>query len=151
MNPVLSTLLTLCLLATAAHGKETPAYDAKSTGTREFSAGDLVIKILVEEQNLGSGEVEVGEISFPPGYQGGGHRHGSIEIFYVLEGTMEHVVNDKPHRLTKGMVGVVRPEDTVIHNVIGETAVKAMVIWATGGEVDRLRGAFPNERILPDR
>ena len=46
------------------------------------------------------------------------------------------------------MVGIVRPEDTVIHNVIGDATVKAVVIWATGGEVDRLRGVFPTERIL---
>ncbi|MCZ6640138.1 MAG: cupin domain-containing protein [Gammaproteobacteria bacterium] len=151
MRRELIAFATLCLFATFVRGSDTLTYDAASTGTRELSAGDLVIKVLVEEQNLGSGEVEVGEISFPPGYTGSGHRHGSIEIFYVLEGTMEHVVNGKPHRLTRGMVGIVRPEDTVTHNVIGETAVKAVVIWAPGGEVERLRGVFPAERILLDR
>ncbi len=151
MKRDLTTFATLCLLATFVHGSDSLTYESESTGTRELSAGDLVIKVLVEEQNLGSGEVEVGEISFPPGYAGSGHRHGSIEIFYVLEGTMEHVVNGKPHRLTRGMVGIVRPEDTVIHNVIGETAVKAVVIWAPGREVARLRTAFPTERILQNQ
>ncbi len=88
--------------------------------------------------------MEVGEISFPSGYA---WRSPTI----YLEGTLEHAVNGKPHRLTRGMVGIVRPEDTVIHNVIGETAVKAVVIWAPGGEVERLRGAFPAERILLDQ
>ncbi|MCZ6643099.1 MAG: cupin domain-containing protein [Gammaproteobacteria bacterium] len=123
-------------------------YSKSSTGTREFSSGALAIKILVEAQNLGSSEVEVGEITLPGNYAGGPHRHGAIEIFYVLEGTMEHVVNDVAHRLTAGMVGIVRPEDRVTHNVIGDTPVKAVVVWAPGGEVDRIRGAFPNERVF---
>ena len=125
-------------------------YAKSSTGTREFARDALAIKILVEAQNLGSSEVEVGEITLPGNYRGSGHRHGAIEIFYVLEGTMEHVVNDVPQRLTSGMVGIVRPRDTVIHNVIGDTPVKAVVIWAPGGEVDRIRGAFPNERVFAE-
>ncbi len=142
--------LVILLGAASAVLGQTAAIDyaKSSTGTREFARDDLAIKILVEAQNLGSSEVEVGEITLPVNYKGGGHRHGAIEIFYVLEGTMEHVVNDVPHRLTPGMVGIVRPQDTVIHNVIGDTPVKAVVIWAPGGEVDRIRGAFPNERVF---
>ena len=142
-------LIVLMSAASAVLGQAAAVdYDKSSTGTREFSRDALAIKILVEAQNLGSSEVEVGEITLPGNYRGGGHRHGAIEIFYVLEGTMEHVVNDVPHRLTRGMVGIVRPQDTVTHNVIGDTPVKAVVVWAPGGEVDRIRGAFPDERVF---
>ncbi len=118
-------------------------YSTTSTGTRTFGANGLEIKILVEASNLGSSEVEVGEILFPVGSEGSGHKHGAIEIFYVLEGTMEHVVNGEANRLTPGMVAIVRPTDTVTHNVIGDTPVRAVVIWAPGGEAERLSKIFP--------
>ncbi len=123
-------------------------YEHAGTGTRIFSAGELAIKVLVEASVLGSDEVEVAEISFPPGYEGGGHRHGAIEIFYIVEGVMDHVVNGESHILEPGMIGIVRPADTVTHRIKGDRGVKAVVIWAPGGEVDRLRQAFPEEKVL---
>ena len=123
-------------------------YNPVSTGTRELVAGELLIKVMVEASNLGSNEVEVGEIYFPENYQGSSHNHGAIEIFYVLSGRMNHVVNDKDHILEPGMVGIVRPGDTVQHKVLDNQPVKALVIWAPGGEVERLRKVFPTERIL---
>jgi quercetin dioxygenase-like cupin family protein len=44
------------------------------------------------------------EITFPAGSMGGEHRHGSIEIIYVLEGVLGHVVNGQSHSLALGMV-----------------------------------------------
>jgi haloalkane dehalogenase len=123
-------------------------YSAVSTGTREFRAGELIIKVLIEEMNLGSEEVEIGEIIFPAGRVSSSHRHGAIEIFYIVEGTLNHVVNGEAHRLEPGMVGVVRPSDTVTHEVLGDKPVKAVVVWAPGGEVARLRSVFPDERSL---
>ena len=76
-----------------------PAYEISATGTRTFETDTLTIKVLVEAANLGSGEVEVGEITFHPGYRGSSHRHGAIEIFYVVEGVMEHVVDGEARRL----------------------------------------------------
>ncbi len=118
---------------------------AKATeGTRylESRNGQLVIKVLVEEANLGSGEVEIAEITFPAGSQGGDHRHGSIEIFYVLSGTLEHVVNGESHMVGPGEVGIVKPGDAVAHRVPGGEEVKALVIWAPGGEVGRIAPGF---------
>ncbi len=123
-------------------------YHHAGTGTRIFSAGELAIKVLVEASVLGSTEVEVAEISFPPGYEGAGHKHGAIEIFYIVEGVMDHVVNDESHILEPGMIGIVRPTDTVTHRIKGDQGVKAVVIWAPGGEVNRLRQAFPEEEVL---
>lgn len=145
-------LLCLSMLLVAPHSRvlateEAARYQAATAGETVLYRDDLVIKVLVEEENLGSGEVELGEIEFPPDYRGGGHRHGSIEIFYILSGTMNHVVNGTPHLLTPGTVGVVRPEDTVSHEVVGGEAVRALVIWAPGGEVDRLREVFDERPV----
>ena len=120
-------------------------YDTHSTGTRTFTSprSGLEIRMLVEASNLGSADVEVGEIVFPAGSEPTrGHRHGSIEIFYVLSGTLVHVVNGQEVALTPGMVGIVRPEDEVMHRVPGSEPVRALVIWAPGGEADRIAPGF---------
>jgi uncharacterized cupin superfamily protein len=65
-----------------------------------------------------------------------------VEIFYVLEGTLEHVVNGVTHVLTPGMVGIVRAGDEVAHRVPGDEPVRALVVWAPGGEVDRIAPGF---------
>jgi mannose-6-phosphate isomerase-like protein (cupin superfamily) len=73
--------------------------------------------------------------------------HGRIEIFYILAGRLDHVVNGESHLLRPGMVGIVRPGDEVIHRVVSDVPVKALVIWAPGGEADRIAG-FLNERPI---
>ena len=132
-------LLGLVTLCAAAHGTE---YEIWTTGTRTLSAGAAQIKVLVEASNLGSEEVEVAEATFPVGYRTAGHSHGAIEVFYVVEGILEHVVNGEAKELGPGMVGIVRPGDTVVHAVVGDAPVKAVVVWAPGGEAERLARAF---------
>ena len=114
-------------------------YDASSRGTRLLEGGNgFAIKMLVERSNLGGGEVEIGEITFPvgSGQTRRSHVHGTVEIFYVLSGELDHIVNDESHLLTRGMVGIVRTGDSVVHRVVGTEPVKALVIWAPGGEID---------------
>lgn len=66
----------------------------------------FALLVLVEEATLGSGELEIGEITFPAtGRPGGQHGHTSTEIFYILSGTLRHTVNGASHDLTPGMVG----------------------------------------------
>jgi quercetin dioxygenase-like cupin family protein len=118
-------------------------YARSTAGTRWLeSERGTTIKLLVEAANLGGSEVEIGEITFPGGPRpaGQGHLHGSIEIFYVLSGEMNHVVNGESHLLKPGMVGIVRPGDRVAHGVNSTDPVRALVVWAPGGEADRIRG-----------
>jgi len=126
-------------------------YERATTGTRILEGGNgLTIKVLVEAANLGGDEVEIGEITFPVGSGATpagatgprGHRHGSVEIFYVLEGTLDHIVNGESHIIQPGGVGIVRSGDEVVHRVVGETPVRAVVIWAPGGEVGRIAPGF---------
>ncbi len=124
-------------------------YEASSRGTRLLEGGNgFAIKMLVERSNLGGGEVEIGEITFPvgSGQNRRGHVHGTVEIFYVLSGELDHIVNDESHILTQGMVGIVRTGDSVVHRVVGDEPVKALVIWAPGGEID---GIARNLRETP--
>ena len=102
------------------------------------SAGGTTLRVLLDQMKLGSGEVDIGEITFPPGADSGDHAHGAIEIFYVLSGELEHVVNGKSELLKPGMIGFVKPPDKVRHKVPGKEPAKALVIWAPGGEAGRI-------------
>lgn len=124
-------------------------YTTKSIGTQflENKKSDVAIKILVEQSNLGSSELELGEIFLPAGLNTAVHSHGAIEIFYVLSGQLEHVVNGVSHLLESGMVGIVRPEDSVSHRVPEGEDCRALVIWTPAGEVDRIKKNY-NQRVI---
>ena len=118
-------------------------YAYATIGTRQFQwdtdSGPAWIKILVEASNLGSDGAEIGEIFFPPGYEGRSHFH-ELEIFYVLEGELDHIVNGVSNILKPGMVGIVRYPDQVVHKTHSEDGVRVLVIWPLGNEVKGLEG-----------
>lgn len=132
-------LLVSFAFAQDKSSSDKPSYDPVSTGTRllKAPASGMTIKMLVERSNLGGDEVEIGEVTFPAGYASQAHHH-HLEIFYVLSGTLEHIVNGRSHLIKPGMVAIVRGSDPVIHRVASKTPVKALVVWAPGGEADRL-------------
>lgn len=140
--PSLSVCLTSLALASApalASGQE--GYDpaVAAEGTRTFGIGAIEATVLIDQATLGGTELEMVRMVFPAGgpRTGGQHRHGRLEIFYVLSGVLEHEVNGESHRLEPGMVGIVRPEDTVAHRVLSDDPVTTLVIWAPGGELAR--------------
>lgn len=135
-------------VAPSASAQADAGYARSSSGTRHLTfPNGTSIKLLLEAANLGSNELEVAEITFAPGAAPtAGHRHGAIEIFYVVEGVLGHVVNGVEHRLEAGMLGVVKPGDSVIHRVLSTGPVKAVVIWAPGGEASRIA---PVDRWAP--
>jgi quercetin dioxygenase-like cupin family protein len=115
-----------------------PSQDMSLSGHVYESPGGTRIRMLLEEANLGGNEVEIGEITFPPGVNSGEHLHGATEIFYVLSGELEHVVDGKSHLLKPGMLGFVRPPAKVNHIVNSKEPTRALVIWAPGGEAHRI-------------
>jgi quercetin dioxygenase-like cupin family protein len=148
-------LVVLLLALTGTTGAMAQVdYEKAPAGTRILGlTNGTEIRMLLEQANLGSGEIEIGEITLPAGTGmdvpiDRGHKHGVIEIFYVLEGELEHVVNGTPYLLKPGMLGVVRPEDSVGHRVPGQRPMKALIIWAPGGEADRLVSGGFSERPL---
>jgi quercetin dioxygenase-like cupin family protein len=145
--PCLALLALLVLAGLQPARAQDVEYQKAGQGTRWLESGALQIKMLVEAATLGSDELEIGEITFPAtGRPGGQHGHTSTEIFYILSGTLRHTVNGESHDLTPGMVGIVRAGDQVIHHVVSDEPVKALVIWLPGGEAERLVGFGFQER-----
>lgn len=126
--------------AAAQEESEAVDYDIVSAGTRVVVRpdGSEGIKMLVEAANLGGDDLEIAELTFPPNSHGRSHVHGSTEIFYVLSGQLTHVVNGRGAQLKPGMIGIVRPGDTVEHIIEVDEPTRVLIIWAPGGEADRL-------------
>jgi mannose-6-phosphate isomerase-like protein (cupin superfamily) len=142
-------IVALCVMSINATAQDS-TYRRSSSGTRvlENDAG-TTIKILVENVVVPGTGVEIAEATLPVGSGAGpaSHRHGVMEMIYVISGELDHVVNGEAHRLTPGMVGIVKPADTVIHRVVGQGPVKMLLIWAPGGEVERLAQRFRQRPI----
>lgn len=125
--------------ASSAGGETAAAYAAASRGTRNLVLGPVTIKMLLEASNLGRRDIEIGELTLPVGYADStSHAHGSLEIFYVVEGVLGHEVNGKLFTLNPGDVGFLNAGDQIRHSVLSEDPVKAVVIWLPGGEADAL-------------
>jgi quercetin dioxygenase-like cupin family protein len=143
--PFALALATLAApMASAQQNTAAPTYERESKGTRILEAPGVAIKVLVEAANYGSGDVEVAHLTLSS--SSAEHKHGSAEIIYVLEGVLEHIVNGETHRIEPGMVGIVKPGDTVVHKVVSPGPVKALLVWAPGGEAERLAKVFPKTR-----
>ena len=103
----------------------------------------IALRLMLGESNVGS-EVSVGEMTFPPNLDSGDHVHGAIEMFYVVSGELEHVVNGRSERLTAGMAGYVKPPDKVRHKT-GSAGATAVVIWVPGQEASRIVARWTRE------
>ncbi len=127
------------------------SYDITPIPARQFEwdtdTGPGWIKILIEEASLGSRGVEVAEIFFPPGFKGATHPH-ELEVLYVVEGELDHIVNGESHILKPGMVGIVREPDLVVHRTNSVEGVRAIVIWPLGKEVDGFKASGMREVTL---
>ena len=141
---ILTLLSTLCLAGACSEDRAAPevahvSYDIVPIATKQFEwdtdTGPGWIKVLVEEATLGTQGTEIAEIYFPPNYKGTTHPH-ELEIIYVLEGELDHIVNGESHILKPGMVGVVREPDLVVHRTNSAEGVRTLVIWPLGKEVD---------------
>jgi|TARA_B100000315_G_C14448109_1_gene527792 quercetin dioxygenase-like cupin family protein len=135
--------LLLCVTAWSikqgfAHGADTKL-QITGDGTDLLTFEGAEIKMLVDQSVLPEGEVEIGILYLPVGYDSSGeHQHGSTEVFYVMEGRLIHRLNGEVHILEPGTIGIVRKGDEIDHGVDGDVPVKALVVWVPGGEVDRL-------------
>jgi quercetin dioxygenase-like cupin family protein len=129
-------LLLACSAATAAA-------QAGKTGDTYRSPGGTTLRLFLDESNVGA-EVSVGELTFPPNVDSGDHAHGAIEMFYVLSGQLEHVVNGKSYVLGPGMTGYVRPPDKVRHKT-GPAGAKVVVVWVPGDEAKKIAARWTKE------
>lgn len=89
------------------------------------------LQMLLDAPQIGGSQVSVGERSYPANYESAEHSHQSIELIYVLSGEFHHVINGETHVLKQGMLGYVKPGDTVKHKTAG-VAAKTLMIWVPG-------------------
>jgi quercetin dioxygenase-like cupin family protein len=91
------------------------------------------LQMLLDREGLGSGEVSIGERTYPAKYASAEHVHQGIEILYVLEGEFHHEINGRTYVLRPGTIGVVKVGDKVRH-MTGSGPVRLLMIWAPGEE-----------------
>jgi quercetin dioxygenase-like cupin family protein len=133
----LAAVLALCVATTAA------AQSDKPQGATYRSPGGSTLRLILDSTNVGT-EISLGEMTFPPNADSGEHAHGAIEIFYVLSGELEHVVNGKSQILKPGMVGYVKPPDKIRHKT-GPAGAKVVVMWVPGAEAGKIVSRWTKE------
>jgi quercetin dioxygenase-like cupin family protein len=133
----LAAIAGACLIVPAS------AQTDKPQGVTYRSPGGTTLRLMLDETNLGA-EASLGEITFPPNSDSGDHQHGAIEIFYIVSGELEHVVNGKSTILKPGMSGFVKPPDKVRHKT-GPAGAKAVVVWVPGEEGRRVASRWTRE------
>jgi len=119
------------------------AQSEKAQGVSYRSPGGTLLRLMLDESNVGP-EVTLGEITFPPNTDSGDHQHGAIEMFYIVSGELEHVVNGQSRILKPGMAGYVKPPDKVRHKT-GPAGAKAVVVWVPGEEGKRVASRWKRE------
>jgi quercetin dioxygenase-like cupin family protein len=133
----LVTILVACLASSgSAQAGQGVVYQAPN--------GATTMRILLDETNVGP-DVSVAEMTFAPNLDSGEHTHGAIEMFYVVSGELEHVVNGQSQILKPGMAGFVRPPDPVRHKT-GAAGAKVVAIWVPGDEAGKIASRW---RRLP--
>ena len=119
------------------------AQSEQPQGITYRSPSGVTLRLMLDETNLGK-EASVGEMTFPPNQDSGEHAHGAVEIFYVISGEFEHVVNGKSEILKPGMAGYVKPPDRVRHKT-GAAGARVVVVWVPGEEGRRIASRWKQE------
>jgi len=152
MPPALRNIGTAAIIAvgvaatagmTMAGPSAAQAGPSAQQGITYRAPSGTTLRLMLDENNLGT-EVSLGEMIFPPNQDSGEHAHDAIEIFYVVSGELEHVVNGKSQILKPGMSGFVRPPDKVRHKT-GPAGAKVVVVWAPGIEGRRVASRWTRE------
>ena len=130
-------ILALCL---GTHGA---AQSDKPQGITYRSPTGTTLRLMLDESNVGP-EVTLGEIVFPPNSDSGDHKHGATEMFYIVSGELEHIVNGKSQVLKPGMAGYVKVPDSVRHKT-GPSGAKAVVVWVPGDEGKKIASRWKRE------
>lgn len=142
MNRINLTRLAAAILITCITTHSANAQSEKK-GVTYRAPGGSTLRLLLNDANVGP-EVAFGELTFPPNSDSGDHKHGAIEILYVVSGTLEHFVNGKSELLTAGMVGYVKPPDTIRHKT-GADGAKVVVVWVPGAEAAKIAARWTKE------
>ena len=115
----------------------------KPQGVTYRAPSGTTLRLMIDENNLGA-EVSVGEMQFLANSDSGEHTHGAIEVFYVISGELEHVVNGRSQILKPGTAGFVKPPDRVRHKT-GPAGANVVVVWVPGEEGRRVASRWTRE------
>ncbi|HEX7137495.1 MAG TPA: cupin domain-containing protein [Vicinamibacterales bacterium] len=135
--------LLLFAVFALALSSSSSAQSGKTRGSTYRAPSGTTLKLMLDDTNVGP-EVTVGEMVFPPNQDSGDHQHGAIEMFYVVSGELDHVVNGVSHLLKPGMTGYVKPPDKVRHKT-GPAGAKVVVIWVPGEEGKKIAARWTKE------
>ena len=133
-------LIGLVAVSLAARGA---AQSEKLQGTTYRSPSGTTLRLMLDESNVGP-DVTLGEIIFPPNSDSGDHKHGATEMFYIVSGELDHIVNGKSQILKPGMAGYVKVPDSVRHKT-GPSGAKAVVVWVPGDEGKKIASRWKRE------
>jgi quercetin dioxygenase-like cupin family protein len=131
------------VIVVALGAADSSAQSDKLQGATYRSPGGTTLRLMLDETNVGP-EVTLGELTFLPNQDSGEHQHGAIEMFYVVTGELEHVVNGQSQILKPGMAGYVKPPDKVRHKT-GPAGAKVVVVWVPGEEGKRIASRWKRE------
>jgi quercetin dioxygenase-like cupin family protein len=143
MRTLTRTTGAIAFFAAAVIATAASANAQEKQGTLYRAPSGVTLRLMLDDSNVGP-EVTVGEMTFPPNIDSGDHQHGAIEMFYVVSGALEHVVNGKSQILTPGMTGYVRPPDKIRHKT-GTEGAKVVVIWVPGDEGKKIAARWKKE------
>jgi quercetin dioxygenase-like cupin family protein len=129
--------IAVCCAASAS------AQSAPPQGTTYRAPSGTTLRLLLDAANVGA-EATLGEMVFLPNGDSGEHTHDAIEMFYVISGELEHVVNGVSQVLKPGMAGFVKPPDKVRHKT-GAAGAKVVVVWVPGEEGRRVSSRWTKE------
>jgi quercetin dioxygenase-like cupin family protein len=135
-------MLAACTLAAVCCTSPGSAQE-KPQGVLYRSPGGTTLRLMLDESNVGK-DLSLGEITFPANSDSGEHAHGALEVFYIVSGELEHVVNGRSEILKPGMSGFVRPPDRVRHKT-GAAGARAVVVWVPGEEGRRVASRWTRE------
>ena len=129
---------TAVLLSTPVRAEEQRFVHPEDTTTYIEPASKSELRVVIDQHFGGTTAVTVADLVIPPGVDVPDHLHQSTEIFYVLSGELEQTSEGKVQKLTAGMACLVPANTTTHHKVTSKEPVHAVVIWAPGGEEERV-------------
>lgn len=134
----LLTASTFVLLSYPVRAEEKRFVHPKDTTTYIEPASKSELRVVIDQHLGGTKDVTVADLVIPPGVDVPDHIHQSTEIFYILSGELEQTSEGKVQKLTAGMACLVPANTTTHHKVTSKEPVHALVIWAPGGEEQRV-------------
>jgi unsaturated pyranuronate lyase len=129
---------TFVLLPHPARAEEKRFVQPQDTTTYIEPASKSELRVVIDQHLGGTKDVTVADLVIPPGVDVPDHIHQSTEIFYIISGELEQTSEGKVQKLTAGMACLVPANTTTHHKVTSKEPVHALVIWAPGGEEQRV-------------